>query len=196
MAGEHCNHTDRMPSLPTHLVVAAALGQCAGPSARRDWRFWLIVGGCSALPDADILGFRYGIHYGDLWGHRGLTHSILFAAVAGIVGAIMLGGSRREKLGKSLLLFGITCSHGVLDAMTNGGLGVAFFSPVNVHRYFLPWRPIEVSPLRAGGFVSWRGVDILLNEIAVVWLPALLLGAVLYGMRRWSDSVSRTSASE
>src|SRR6267378_8050335 len=39
-----------------------------------------------------------------------------------------------------------TASHGLLDAMTNGGLGVAFFAPFCDTRYFLPWQPIVVSP--------------------------------------------------
>ena len=32
-------------------------------------------------------------------------------------------------------LFLATASHGVLDAMTNGGLGIAFFSPINNRRF-------------------------------------------------------------
>jgi hypothetical protein len=40
-----------------------------------------------------------------------------------------------------------TASHGLLDAMTDGGLGVAFFSPFDKHRYFFPWTPIRVSPI-------------------------------------------------
>jgi inner membrane protein len=36
---------------------------------------------CSILPDIDVLGFRLGIRYGDFWGHRGFTHSFLFAAI-------------------------------------------------------------------------------------------------------------------
>ena len=36
---------------------------------------------CAVLPDIDVVGFGYGIQYGDLWGHRGLTHSLVFAAL-------------------------------------------------------------------------------------------------------------------
>src|SRR5215831_7502105 len=59
-------------------------------------------------------------------------------------------------------LFLATASHGVLDAMTNGGLGVAFFSPFDTTRYFLPWRPIRVSPSRFGS--SLASSAILLRE--------------------------------
>ena len=82
-----------------------------------------------------------------------------------------------------LLLFVITASHGVLDAMTNGGLGVAFFSPFNTRRYFFPWTPIEVSPIGAGGFFSARGWDVIWSEIMWIWGPALVLGAIIWALQ-------------
>jgi inner membrane protein len=174
-----------MPSVPTHLFVGAALGQGAGNEARGDWRFWFLALFCSALPDLDVIGFHFGVHYGDLWGHRGLTHSILFAAAAGVAAGVFLGGTWAARLGQSFLLFLITCSHGVLDAMTNGGLGIAFFSPFDTKRYFFSWRPIQVSPIGAGWFFSTRGLSILLNEALFVWMPAIVIGLALYGLRRW-----------
>jgi inner membrane protein len=173
-----------MPSLPTHFFVGAALGQAAGARLRGDWRFWIAAMVCSALPDADVIGFSFGIPYGALWGHRGLSHSIAFALVVGIAAGISLGGGLAQRAGQSILLFVITCSHGVLDAMTNGGLGVAFFSPFDTTRYFLPWRPILVSPLGLNRFISARGLSILLNEFVFVWLPAVVAGFVLNAWRR------------
>src|SRR5690242_20001702 len=102
-----------MPSVPTHFLVGAALGQAAGPRLRGDWRFWAAALVCSALPDIDVIGFGFGVRYGDLWGHRGMTHSILFAAMMGIAAGIYFGGSRLAILAQSLLFFIITCSHGV-----------------------------------------------------------------------------------
>jgi inner membrane protein len=49
-------------------------------------------------------------------------------------------------------------SHGILDAMTNGGLGVALLSPLDTTRYFRPWRPIQVSPISLRRFFSDEGV--------------------------------------
>ncbi len=80
-------------------------------------------------------------------------------------------------------LFLATASHGVLDAMTNGGLGVAFFSPFDNSRYFLPWRPIRVSPLSFGRFFSARGYLILQNELLWIWLPAGLFALVVLMLR-------------
>ena len=45
---------------------------------------------CSALPDLDVIGFRFGIHYGDFWGHRGFTHSLVFAALLASVVALVM----------------------------------------------------------------------------------------------------------
>jgi inner membrane protein len=117
-----------------------------------------------------------------------MTHSILFAAVIGIAAGAILGGSRAERLGQTFLLFLITCAHGVLDAMTDGGLGVAFFSPFDTERYFLPWRPIFVSPLRASRFFTTRGMKIVLNELVVVWVPMILVGLVLYAFQRRKEA--------
>jgi hypothetical protein len=41
--------------------------------------------------------------------------------------------------------------------MTDGGLGAAFFAPFDNKRYFLPWRPIQVSPISVHRFFTPRG---------------------------------------
>src|SRR5262245_29232881 len=109
-----------MPSIPTHFVVGAALGQAASGRLRNDWRFWTAAIVCSALPDVDVIGFGFDVHYGDLWGHRGMTHSILFGIVTALAVGIWLGGSWAARVAQSSLFFVITITHGLLDAMTNG----------------------------------------------------------------------------
>lgn len=125
-----------MASAITHAVVGVALAQAGQRQWRKRWSFWFLAAFCSVLPDIDVIGFRFGIHYGDLWGHRGMTHSLLFAAVVGIAASFFVTGSR-DRWKAAFLLFVITASHGLLDAMTDGGLGVAFFSPFDRTRYFL-----------------------------------------------------------
>ena len=132
------------------------------------------------LPDADVIGFRFGVRYGDFWGHRGFTHSLLFAGVLALLAAFLYATTLRDRIKFAWLLFIVTASHGVLDAMTNGGLGVAFFSPFDTHRYFLGWRPLHVSPLSVRGFLTDRGLRILWNEALWVWIPALAVGGSLY----------------
>jgi len=71
-----------------------------------------------------------------------------------------------------------------LDAMTDGGLGVAFFAPFDNHRYFFPWRPIRVSPIGAGRFFGKRGLAVLRSELLWIWIPAGILALAAWGFRR------------
>jgi len=140
-------------------------------------------------PDCDVLGFRFGIHYGDLLGHRGLTHSIAFAvALSALVAAVV---SKWERLVSFRVLwpyfFLATVSHGILDAFTNGGLGIAFFSPFSNHRYFFPWNPIEVSPIGAG-FFSADGLVVLASEARWIWLPSAVFALAAWGIRRMAHA--------
>ena len=151
-------------------------------------RFWVLAAVCAALPDADAIGFGLGIHYGDPLGHRGLTHSLPFALALGFLVVILF--FRNIALGSKswwalvAFFFIVTASHGVLDAMTNGGLGIAFFAPFSNVRYFFPWRPIEVSPLDVGSFLSFRGVNVIISEIKWVWVPSGLVALGAYSVRR------------
>ena len=129
------------------------------------------------LPDVDAIGFAFGVRYGSMLGHRGLTHSMAFAVLVGVVvGTLFL---ERQSTGLSRLQLVsyftlVTLSHPLFDAMTNGGLGVALFAPFSRARYFFPWRPIEVSPIGME-FFSARGLEVLASEIVWVWLPAFLV---------------------
>jgi inner membrane protein len=146
------------------------------------------------LPDVDAIGFRFGIPYGDFWGHRGFTHSLLFAALLAEAVTLLVAVRAAPGIGRLSLfayLFLATASHGVLDAMTNGGLGVAFFSPFDNRRYFLPWRPIRVSPIAPTRFFTPRGFAILQSEFLWIWLPALLFAALVLTVRRASKSGGR-----
>jgi inner membrane protein len=175
-----------MASVFSHAIAALGIGACFHrPGAPK--RVWVVGAFCSVIPDIDVLGFRFGIRYGDFWGHRGITHSLLFAVM--LAGAVMLVAFRHASPGLNRLslwiyFFLATASHGFLDAMTDGGLGVAFFSPLDNHRYFLPWRPIHVSPIGVGRFFSERGFSVLQSELVWIWLPAALLTLSAWLMRR------------
>jgi inner membrane protein len=104
----------------------------------------------------------------------------------------MFIGFRRVLPGLGLLplwlyFFLATASHGFLDAMTDGGLGVAFFAPFDNHRYFLPWTPIRVSPIGIGRFFTDRGFVVLQSELLWIWLPAALLAVSAWLFRRRSS---------
>src|SRR5438270_5470323 len=114
-----------MASAFSHAVAALGIAACFyRPGTPK--RVWVMGAICSVVPDLDVIGFRFGIHYGDFWGHRGFTHSLVFAAL--LASAVLLIGFRRvlPGLGRMRLwtyIFLATASHGFLDALTNGGLG-------------------------------------------------------------------------
>ncbi|HEY0555660.1 MAG TPA: metal-dependent hydrolase [Thermoanaerobaculia bacterium] len=173
-----------MPSAFSH--AAAALGIGAAFFGRDVPARVLGLGAlCAAAPDLDVIGFRFGIHYGDLLGHRGLTHSLLFAAILAALAAPLArkeGGPPLARLWTYLFL--ATASHGLLDALTDGGLGVAFFAPFHDARYFFPFRPIVVSPIGIGRFFSGRGLEVIKSELIWVWLPSAVLAGTALGFRR------------
>lgn len=167
-----------MASAFGHAALGATLGKLLLPD-RRHWPYWVAAGLCAALPDVDSVGYRLGVPYDSLWGHRGLTHSLLAAAVVAGVGTLLGQLARpgqRPAAGRlALLLFLATASHGLLDAMTTGGLGVAFFSPWELKRYFFSLRPIKVSPLSIRAFLGAKGLRVLASEALWVGLPCVML---------------------
>ena len=185
-----------MPSAIGHVAPALALIPLF---SRRDTpkRLWFLGVLCAVAPDLDVLAFRFGIPYEHVLGHRGLWHSIPFAAVLASFVCLVcfprpLPGFSRVKAWGYLFL--ATASHGLLDTLTNGGLGVALFSPFTNQRYFLPFRPIEVSPLSLSAFFSERGVAILVNEIAWVWLPCAVLATSFIACTRWRRPARRPAS--
>ncbi len=145
-----------MPTIISHPFVALAFyppfrKYQFGPS------IYLTGAVCSIFPDLDVIGFQFGISYGDLLGHRGLSHSIAFALVLSLLVAnVFIRKQKSSRFAVFLFLFLCTLSHGILDAFTDGGLGVAFFSPFSNTRYFFPWRPLKVSPIGIFSFYRAR----------------------------------------
>lgn len=165
-----------MPSAVSHALVALAIGK-AIPHNELTWRVLFLGMFCSIVPDFDVIGFRFGIHYGDVWGHRGLTHSFFFAALLSVT-LVGVWYRQKEPTGRlvlSLYFFVTTASHGVLDAMTNGGLGVAFLSPFDTTRYFFGLRPVAVSPIGVSESFTAYGVQVLASEALWIWLPSAAL---------------------
>lgn len=173
-----------MASLLSHAVAALGISACFYQS-RVPNHVWILGTACSLVPDLDVLGFRFGIRYADFWGHRGFTHSLVFAAlIAGVVVVFFRHGiAGLRPLILCIYFFLVTASHGFLDAMTDGGLGVAFLSPFDNRRFFLPWTPVRVSPIGVSRFFSARGLAVLQSEVLWIWLPAILLAVAALMVR-------------
>lgn len=166
-----------MASIFGHSLAAIRLGKLL-PKSATSFKFWSLGILCSIAPDADAIGFLNNVPYGAFWGHRGFTHSLVFALFLAIIVTLVFHSKDTNK--NRLLLFITyyflcTASHALLDMMTSGGLGVAIFSPFDNTRYFLPWRPIKVSPLGASRFFSKWGLAVLQSELFYIGIPFLLL---------------------
>lgn len=171
-----------MASLFGHAAAGATLAYITGATPRR--RLIVLAAVSAVLPDIDAIGFFMGVPYERVWGHRGFTHSILFAAIWGVVVGTWCFPTRR--LIASGVLFVATLSHGLLDAMTTGGHGVGFFIPFQNERYFFPWHPIAVSPIGVRRFFTERGLRVIYSELFYIGVPcaAALIAHRLWGRRR------------
>ena len=169
------------------MAVAYAMGKTLKP-AWSSTRFWVLTALCCVLPDVDVLGLVMGIPYDHMLGHRGITHSVVFAIMVGIVMPRVLtsGFSCSTYRYSALAVYFslVTLSHGVLDALTDGGLGIAFFAPFDATRYFFPWRPIAVSPIGISEFFSHWGLSVLLTEGIWIGIPVCLWLGILLVVRR------------
>jgi inner membrane protein len=119
-------------------------------------------------------------------GHRGLSHSLAFALVLGCIVTFLAFRRLPERWTRFLLIsyfFVVTASHGALDAMTNGGLGIAFFAPFDNTRYFFPFRPVKVSPIGLS-FFSARGLDVIWSEFLWVCVPGTIIAAAFFSLRK------------
>jgi inner membrane protein len=183
-----------MPTVISHPAVPVAIGLGLGRpvvSGR------LLAAGAvaSVLPDLDVVAFRLGIPYAAEFGHRGFSHSLAFAALAALLGASCHRWLRsRFQIAFPFLLVA-AASHGVLDAFTNGGLGIAFLWPFSPERYFAPARVIQVAPIGPSRLFSRRGAAVLLSEFLWIWIPCALVGiALAWTQRRARASSERTAA--
>jgi len=183
-----------MPTVFAHPAVPLAIGLGLG---RKVISTPLLVCGVigSVLPDLDVIAFRMGIPYAAEFGHRGFSHSLLFACVVALLGASFFRWFQAGFFRSFFFLFAAISSHGLLDTLTHGGLGIALFWPWSEHRYFMPFHPIEVAPLSLSRFLSERGLSVLQSEFYWVWLPAIATAALLIFARLGLTKVPWTGSS-
>lgn len=178
-----------MPSLG-HVAVGMAAGRiwCGLGGPRGDLprsdalvRAMVAFSALSLAPDLDVIAFRLGIPYSAPWGHRGAAHSIFVALVLATVATLATrippdqvhAGQTRNALW--VLCAVVAISHGLLDALTDGGLGIALLWPFSNQRYFAPWTPIPVAPI-GQRMLSGRGLQVVLTE-ALQFAPLLVWAA-------------------
>jgi len=165
-----------------HVAVGMALGRYGAGEAppRRVATMMLGLSALSMLPDADVIAFALRIPYEAPWGHRGASHSLMLAAGVALLVAVGVRVAKGPVLKAGLLTFAAVGSHGLLDALTTGGLGAALLWPFTAARYFFPVRPIPVAPIGLG-MLSARGLYVVMMEL-MLFVP--FWGYALWPRRR------------
>jgi inner membrane protein len=155
-----------------HIAVGMAAARVYYDGRDPGWRSMASWSALSLLPDADVIGFALGVAYGDPWGHRGATHSLTAAVAGGIAVGVAARAAGRPIARTATIATLVLASHGLLDTLTDGGLGAAMLAPFDLTRYFAPWRPIPVAPIGLD-FFSAYGLIVSLTE-AVLFAPLLV----------------------
>jgi inner membrane protein len=163
-----------MPSVGHIAVGLAAARARRAPSGvpTAAWVGLLVV--CSCLPDLDVLAFRFGIPYAAPFGHRGAAHSLAVAALCGLLLGLAAWAMALPAVTLGTAGALVMATHGLLDTLTDGGLGIALVWPFSNARYFAPWRPIPVAPIGARLFAA-EGIHLMLHE-CILFLPFFLFG--------------------
>jgi inner membrane protein len=163
-----------MPSFFGHALAGYAIGS-AFHRGRPGRRMALLSVACATAPDLDwFTGFldpgdRFGL------GHRGLLHSLLAAGILTILAMTLANRDQARRLRPWLCLGAATFSHGMLDAITFGGTGVAFLEPFSSTHFVAAWQPIFVAPIPLSGHLAQWLAFSLGTEALWIGLPALAL---------------------
>lgn len=142
------------------------------------------------IPDFDAFSTA---SYGTALGHRGFTHSFVFALGIGLLAAgLTFKHFKMRFWWLACFFFAITASHGVLDAFTSGGYGILWLWPFSTAR-FGPWGPIPVADIGFEWPSPWASQAVRF-ELMWVWLPTSLVVVVVFLVRmiRWRMSKEQT----
>jgi|GEM_PF-336200 len=175
-----------------HVAVGMLAGRLHGARDGKDLcKTMAAYSGLSLLPDLDILPLAFGVHDSGLSGHRGITHTWLFAAiVAAVAWFIFRKGRNPSRV--AVLTFITVASHGLLDASTTDSRGIHLLWPLVSERMVMPIRPIPVAPSGIE-FLSWRGIQVSLVE-SVYFLPLAILALWKAPIRQFLKSRHPTFA--
>lgn len=169
-----------MPTILTHaalpLIVAWGLGPAKVPPALA-----LTAVAFAIAPDLDVIGGAFDVPHNGLLGHRGISHSLLAAALLALLALPWLPVGRR--IWPALFLFAAAASHGLADMFTHGSKGILLFWPLSDTRYSWDYQPIEASGILGRSIADGSLGGILLAELWWLILPAMAL-AILYRLGR------------
>jgi inner membrane protein len=151
-------------------------GATVALNRRCSWATLVVFAVLAMLPDADLLMLALGLPDHGAVGHRGASHSLMVAVVAGLIAALVA-----RRIGWPPLRTGIAAtlavaSHGLLDTLGNGGRGIPLFWPLSNARFFAPWRLLPDAP-RGLRLLSRHGLFEVALEF-VVFFPATVFAVI------------------
>jgi inner membrane protein len=169
-----------MPTPITHIIASLPMNSTVMRKTNiRKILFWSFV--VAIVPDIDLFGNFFNVSINNIFGHRGFTHSLLFAfLLATLISLIFWREFKTDRKRWLLIFFNflmVALMHPFLDACTDRNYGVALFSPFSNHRYSLPWAPINDKALGIWNyyFLGWWEIFkveavIIIVAIAYTWL--------------------------
>lgn len=172
-----------MPTIVTHAAVPICLGLGLGKAKIPPALLFTGIA-FSVVPDLDVLSFKLGIAYANAFGHRGFTHSLLFAFA---LPALALLFKRWFKVGYWRIWWFLTAcllSHSILDSLTTGGMGVGWLWPWSQERFFAPVQVIKVAPFQLAQYLKPNGIAVIQSELLWVWLPGVIMMIGLIMLRK------------
>ncbi len=160
-----------MSSVLGHGLVGISVASAIGgnqPEGKKP-KLLLIAALTAIVPDLDVLVY---IAFGPLGitSHRGITHTLLFAAIMGAALAAISRSYFTLNFLRAFLLFsGVIVSHLLLDYIMGCGPPVPFFWPLADQGYLFPFKVVPTAYYA----LSFKG------QISVLLYPPTIFGMLL-----------------
>lgn len=176
-----------MASLFAHAVVPAVLSRAFVLPDGYARRVAIAGAICGSIPDLDVVTYALEIRANEPLGHRGLFHSLPFALLVALVATAIVCRKldKRSPAVRSIFVFLLasTAAHGLLDAVTQGEVGVALFAPFSDARLSSPVKLLAACPVGLTEYLGYFGLLSIANELLYAVIPVVLAVSIVRARR-------------